>query len=100
MNLYGPTETTVYATAYRIKSAPDQPMRIGRPLSNTKLYILDEQRQLAPLGDRLVNSISAAKALPAAMSESRSRAQGTFRPKSLQPRRASLQDRRPCALSA
>ena len=25
-------------------------MRIGRPLSNTKLYILDEQRQLAPLG--------------------------------------------------
>ena len=49
-NLYGPTETTVYATAYRIRSAPDQPMRIGRPLSNTQLYILDEQRQPAPLG--------------------------------------------------
>jgi myxalamid-type nonribosomal peptide synthetase MxaA len=49
-NLYGPTETTVYATAYRVRSAPDQPMRIGRPLSNTRLYLLDEQRQPIPLG--------------------------------------------------
>jgi myxalamid-type nonribosomal peptide synthetase MxaA len=49
-NLYGPTETTVYATACPVESAPDQPIRIGRPLPNTKLYILDEQMQPVPIG--------------------------------------------------
>ncbi len=49
-NLYGPTETTVYATACPVESAPDQPIRIGRPLPNTQLYILDEQMQPVPTG--------------------------------------------------
>lgn len=49
-NLYGPTETTVYAAIYQITSAPGQPMRIGRPVANTQLYILDEQRELVPIG--------------------------------------------------
>lgn len=49
-NLYGPTETTVYATACQVESAPDEPVRIGRPLPNTQLYILDEQMQPVPIG--------------------------------------------------
>lgn len=49
-NLYGPTETTVYATACPVELAPDQPIRIGRPLPNTQLYILDEQMQPVPIG--------------------------------------------------
>jgi len=49
-NLYGPTETTVWSTAGKVESAPGQPLPIGRPLANTQLYILDEQRQPVPLG--------------------------------------------------
>jgi myxalamid-type nonribosomal peptide synthetase MxaA len=49
-NLYGPTETTVYATAYKVQSAPGEPMRIGRPLANTQLYIFDEQAEPVPIG--------------------------------------------------
>lgn len=49
-NFYGPTETTVYSTAYRIESAPDEPMRIGRPIPNTQIYILDKQLQPVPIG--------------------------------------------------
>ncbi|HXD12455.1 MAG TPA: amino acid adenylation domain-containing protein, partial [Anaerolineales bacterium] len=49
-NFYGPTETTVYSTAYQIESEPDQPMRIGRPLPNTQIYILDKQFQPVPIG--------------------------------------------------
>jgi amino acid adenylation domain-containing protein/thioester reductase-like protein len=49
-NLYGPTETTVYTTAHQVASGPDEPMRIGRPLPNTRAYILDEQLQPVPVG--------------------------------------------------
>ena len=49
-NFYGPTETTVYSTAYKITSEPGKPMRIGRPLPNTNIYILDKQYQPVPTG--------------------------------------------------
>jgi amino acid adenylation domain-containing protein/thioester reductase-like protein len=49
-NLYGPTETTIQSTAYRVQSAPAEPMRIGRPYPNTQLYILDAQCQPVPRG--------------------------------------------------
>lgn len=49
-NLYGPTETTVYSSAYQVISEPDKPMRIGRPLPNTQIYILDKQYQPVPIG--------------------------------------------------
>jgi len=49
-NLYGPTETTVYSSAYKIESEPGKPMRIGRPLPNTQMYILDKQYQPVPIG--------------------------------------------------
>jgi amino acid adenylation domain-containing protein len=48
-NLYGPTETTVWSTAQRIDDA-DAPILIGRPILNTQCWVLDEQRELQPLG--------------------------------------------------
>lgn len=49
-NLYGPTETTVYSSAYLVVSAPSEPIRIGRPLPNTQVYILDKAYQPVPIG--------------------------------------------------
>jgi myxalamid-type nonribosomal peptide synthetase MxaA len=49
-NLYGPTETTVYSCACQIEPAPGEPVRIGRPLPNTQIYILDKQYQPVPIG--------------------------------------------------
>jgi amino acid adenylation domain-containing protein len=48
-NLYGPTETTVWSTVSRLYDA-DAPVLIGRPIDNTRVYVLDEQRQPLPLG--------------------------------------------------
>ncbi|WFU79155.1 amino acid adenylation domain-containing protein [Bradyrhizobium sp. CIAT3101] len=48
-NLYGPTETTIWSTAARIE--PDQsPISIGRPIENTRVYIVDQNGELAPIG--------------------------------------------------
>jgi amino acid adenylation domain-containing protein len=49
-NLYGPTENTVYATGTRVTSS--EGITIGRPVSNSQAYILDEERQLVPTGAR------------------------------------------------
>ena len=49
-NLYGPTETTVFSSAYQVTSESSKPMRIGRPLSNTQMYILDKNYQPVPIG--------------------------------------------------
>ena len=48
-NVYGPTETTIWSAAHRIE-AGDPSVPIGRPLANTQFYVLDERRQLAPVG--------------------------------------------------
>ncbi len=48
-NMYGPTETTIWSTCERIRSA-DQVITIGRPIANTRVYILDKQGQPAPIG--------------------------------------------------
>lgn len=53
-NLYGPTEATIFATAW----ACDDPTRLaaltrlplGRPVDDTRLYVLDAQQQLLPFG--------------------------------------------------
>ncbi|HEY1552228.1 MAG TPA: amino acid adenylation domain-containing protein, partial [Kofleriaceae bacterium] len=51
-NAYGPTETTVISVAHRI--TPDDFKRprvpIGKPLANTKIFILDWTGNLAPIG--------------------------------------------------
>jgi acyl-coenzyme A synthetase/AMP-(fatty) acid ligase len=47
-NMYGPTETTVWSTCGRV--VPGEPISIGRPIANTKIWILDERGALAPIG--------------------------------------------------
>ncbi len=48
-NLYGPTETTIWSTAQRVES-PDGPPPIGRPIGNTRVYVLDEALDPVALG--------------------------------------------------
>jgi amino acid adenylation domain-containing protein len=48
-NMYGPTETTVYSTAAEVPPDPSH-VTIGRPLANTRIYILDQHRQPQPPG--------------------------------------------------
>ena len=47
-DLYGPSEDTTYST-FALRS-PDQPATIGRPISNTRTYILDRSFQPVPVG--------------------------------------------------
>jgi amino acid adenylation domain-containing protein len=47
-NLYGPTEATTYATFVRL-SANDT-VSIGRPISNTRVYVLDTDGEQMPIG--------------------------------------------------
>jgi amino acid adenylation domain-containing protein/thioester reductase-like protein len=49
VNNYGPTESTVVATSGLI-APDDQVLHIGRPIANTRVYILDPHRQLVPIG--------------------------------------------------
>ncbi|MBD3628494.1 non-ribosomal peptide synthetase [Cyclobacterium sp.] len=42
-NVYGPTETTVYSTIKQVK-ASDEQVTVGKPVSNTKIHILDTAR--------------------------------------------------------
>jgi acyl-coenzyme A synthetase/AMP-(fatty) acid ligase/acyl carrier protein len=48
-NMYGPTETTVWSTCWRVQ-APQDGISIGRPIANTSVWILDENRQMCPIG--------------------------------------------------
>ena len=48
-NLYGPTETTCYCT-YAEYDGPVDIVHIGRPISNTEIYILDTNRQVVDVG--------------------------------------------------
>jgi amino acid adenylation domain-containing protein len=54
INTYGPTEASVIATAYEPPSSQDVPtlttLPIGRPVANTKVYLLDEQLNPVPVG--------------------------------------------------
>ncbi|MGP2803187.1 non-ribosomal peptide synthetase, partial [Serratia ureilytica] len=51
VNAYGPTECTVFATTATIERVdPWQRLPIGRPIGNTRIYLLDAHRQLVPLG--------------------------------------------------
>lgn len=50
-NLYGPSEDTTYSTCFRLQSG-DVTIPIGKPITNTQAYILDEDMQLMPLGAR------------------------------------------------
>ncbi|REC61343.1 hypothetical protein DRF65_16645 [Chryseobacterium pennae] len=47
-NEYGPTETTVTSIEFLYSGKGD--ILIGRPISNTKVYILDEELNVLPIG--------------------------------------------------
>ena len=47
-NLYGPTETTTYSTYALVRRGCGA--TIGRPIANTRCYILDANRHLVPVG--------------------------------------------------
>ena len=47
-NLYGPTETTIWSTLGSVHA--DENVKIGRPISNTQLYVLDAGGDVVPIG--------------------------------------------------
>ena len=49
INAYGPTEATVCATLRECREEQTRPP-IGRPIANTKVYVLDSRQQLLPIG--------------------------------------------------
>lgn len=48
MNAYGPTETTICATMRIVDDM--NPNNIGKPITNMRCCILDENRQACPIG--------------------------------------------------
>ncbi|MEM6406469.1 MAG: amino acid adenylation domain-containing protein, partial [Pseudomonadota bacterium] len=50
-NLYGPTEAAVDVTQWACQTdTPYDFVPIGRPIANTRLYLLDQHEQLTPIG--------------------------------------------------
>lgn len=51
-NLYGPTENTTYTCFFRIDEVPEgtKTIPIGRPIANTRVYILDRRMEPTPTG--------------------------------------------------
>jgi len=49
-NLYGPSEDTTYSTFALMKKGGSENSLIGRPISNTQVYLLDAQMQPVPIG--------------------------------------------------
>ncbi|GGO96051.1 non-ribosomal peptide synthetase [Wenjunlia tyrosinilytica] len=47
LNVYGPTEATIWSTSHLVSGADNS---IGRPLSNTRTYVLDERCRPVPVG--------------------------------------------------
>ncbi len=47
-NLYGPTETTIWSAAKRLRR--EEPVTIGSPIANTRLYVLDQNLNPLPVG--------------------------------------------------
>jgi acyl carrier protein len=47
--MYGPTETTIWSTARKLRPS-DAHVAIGRPVANTRLYVVDAQLNPVPFG--------------------------------------------------
>ncbi|MEM9537940.1 MAG: amino acid adenylation domain-containing protein [Cyanobacteria bacterium P01_E01_bin.42] len=52
VHVYGPTENTTFTSYYPILSKRErvESIPIGRPIANTRVYILDPQKQPVPIG--------------------------------------------------
>ena len=53
-NLYGPSEDTTYSTVYRFDDST-RAIPIGRPIDNTRVYVLDPSRQ--PVGIEVTGEV-------------------------------------------
>lgn len=49
-NAYGPTEAAIHAASYRVKGDEGERVPIGRPVAGTRFLILDERKELCPIG--------------------------------------------------
>lgn len=52
-NVYGPTETTIWSSSYRLiknEKAIKAYASIGKPIANTRFYVLDSKLQPVPMG--------------------------------------------------
>ncbi|MEJ2422948.1 MAG: amino acid adenylation domain-containing protein [Candidatus Thiodiazotropha sp.] len=50
INAYGPTEITLFATSQLCGPDSSDPVPIGRPVANARIYILDRECQPVPVG--------------------------------------------------
>ncbi|NWC96712.1 MULTISPECIES: non-ribosomal peptide synthetase [unclassified Pseudomonas] len=50
LNGYGPTEATTFSTTFEITSVGEGGIPIGRPIGNSRTYVLDTRQQPVPLG--------------------------------------------------
>ena len=53
INGYGPTEATTFACCYHVPGPPEADatsIPIGRPIANTRVYVLDRNLRLVPIG--------------------------------------------------
>jgi len=48
-NLYGPTETTIWSSVWRLP-APAERVRVGKPIANTELHVVDASLRPLPIG--------------------------------------------------
>lgn len=48
-NLYGPTETTIWSSVERVERG-SQAISIGRPITNTRIHVLDDSGAVVPIG--------------------------------------------------
>ena len=49
-NMYGPTEDTTYSSYELLEPGSPRPPRIGRPVGNTRIYVLDRLLRPVPIG--------------------------------------------------
>ncbi|MCU0286474.1 MAG: amino acid adenylation domain-containing protein, partial [Acidobacteria bacterium] len=50
INGYGPTENTTFSTTFLIQQEYTNNIPIGKPIANSKVYIVDKYSQLQPIG--------------------------------------------------
>ncbi len=50
LNMYGPTETTIWSAVHKLETSLRNSVPIGRPIVNTKMYILNNKLQPNPIG--------------------------------------------------
>jgi surfactin family lipopeptide synthetase A len=63
-NLYGPTEATIDVTAIDLTSYQEGVVSIGKPISNTQIYIVDNKNNIQPagvIGELLIGGIQVAR---------------------------------------